>query len=104
MTNNAELSRHPQQQKITSLKSGRPWMLNSINKYIKIFGQKYKEMLTLTLPSLGVVVNAVVVVAVVKVIIAKSSYESLRVLDLDNSPWAKYLFARMRFCEKSLYY
>ena len=43
-------------------------------------------MLTLTLPSLGVVVNAVVVVAVVKVIIAKSSYESLRVLDLDNSP------------------
>ena len=43
------------------------------------------------------VVNTIVAVAVVKALIGKSSDESLKFLDLDNSSWAESLFVRMGF-------
>ena len=43
------------------------------------------------------VVNTIVAVAVVKALIGKSSDESLKFLDLDNSSWAESLFVGMGF-------
>ena len=43
------------------------------------------------------VVNTIVAVAVVKALIGKSSDESLKFLDLDNSSWAESLFVRKGF-------
>ena len=43
------------------------------------------------------VVNTIVAVAVVKALIGKSSDESLKFLDLDNSSWAENLFVGMGF-------
>ena len=46
-------------------------------------------------------VNTVVAVAVAKALIAKNSDGSLKVLDLDNSSWAKCLFVRMGFVKRA---
>ena len=48
----------------------------------------------------GGVVNMVVAVSVAKALIEKSSDESLKVIDLDRSSWAKSLFARMGFVKR----
>ena len=63
---------------ITSLKRGRLLMLGSLDGKMKRF--------LLTLRSKGGVVNIVVSVEVAKALIAKCFDESLKVLDLDNSP------------------
>jgi hypothetical protein len=52
------------------------------------------------LRSKGGVVNTVVA-AVAKALIGKSSDESLKVLDLDNSSWAESLFVRMGFVKRA---
>jgi len=53
------------------------------------------------LRSKGGVVNTVVAVAVAKALIGKSSDESLKVLDLDNSSWAESLFVRIGFVKRA---
>ena len=53
------------------------------------------------LRSKGGVVNTTVAVAVAKALTEKSLDESLKVLDLDNSSWAKNLFLRMGFVKRA---
>ena len=53
------------------------------------------------LRSKGGVVNTIVAVTVAKALIRKSSDESLKVLDLDNTSWAKSLFVRMCFVKRA---
>ena len=55
----------------------------------------------MALCSKGRVVNTIAAVAVAKALIEKSSDESLEVLDLDNSSWAKSIFVRMGFVKKA---
>ena len=55
----------------------------------------------MALHSKGAVVNTIVVVAVAKALVEKSSDESLKVLDLDNLSWTKSLFARMGFVKRA---
>lgn len=46
-------------------------------------------------------VNSIVAVAVAKALIENSSDESLKVLDLSNSSWAKGFFVTMCFIQRS---
>ena len=78
---------------ITLLKRGRPVMLGSLAEQVKGF--------LLILRSKGGEVNTVVAVVVAKALIAKSSDESLKILDLDNLPWTKSLFVRMGFVKRA---
>ena len=79
--------------KLTSLKIGRPLMLGTLDEKVLKF--------LVALYSKGGVVNTVVVaVAVAKALIEKSSDESLKAIDLDNS-WAKSLFVRMGFVKRA---
>ena len=79
--------------KITSLKIGRPLLFGSLDEKMQKF--------LVALRSKGGVVNTNVAIAVAKALIEKSSEESLKVLDLDNSSWAKNLFVRMGFVERA---
>ena len=49
----------------------------------------------------GGVVNTVVAIAVAKALIAKSSNEHLKAIDLDSSSWAKSLFQRMGYVKRA---
>ena len=74
---------------ITLLKRGKALLLGSLGKKVQKF--------LMALRSKGGVVSTIVAVTVAKVLIEKSSDEWLKVLDLDNSYWAKSLFVRMGF-------
>ena len=78
---------------ITSLKRDRPLLLGSLDEKVQTF--------LVALRSKGGVVNTIVAVAVAKALIEKSSDESLKVLDLDNSSWEKSLFVRMGFVKRA---
>ena len=79
--------------KLSLLKRGRPLMLGSLDEKVQKF--------LVALRSKGGVVNTVVAVAVAKALIEKSSDESLKAIDLDNSSWAKSLFVRMGFVKRA---
>ena len=83
----------PTSRTITSLKRGRPLMLGSLDEKVRTF--------LLLLRSKGGVVNSVVAIAVAQALIAKSSDESLKLLDLNNSSWSKSLFVRMGFVQRA---
>ena len=63
------------------------------------WGQGWRFFLTVC--SKGGVVNTVVAVAIAIALIEKSSDKSLKVLDLDNSFWAKSLFIKMGFGKRA---
>ena len=75
--------------KLTLLKRGRPLLLGSLDEKVQNF--------LVALRSKGGVVNTIVVVALAKALMEKSSDASLKVLDLDNSSLAKSLFVIMDF-------
>ena len=76
------------------LKRGRPLLLGAV------LDEKVKHFL-LQLRKKGGVVNAVVVVATAKALIARSSDEHLKLTDLELTTWPKSLFKRMGFCKRT---
>ena len=74
------------------LKRGRPLLLGSLSEKVQKF--------LMALHSKGGVVSTVVAVTVAKTLNKKSSDEWLKVLDLDNSYWAKSIFVRMSFVKR----
>ena len=72
--------------KLTLLKRGRLLLLRSLDEKV------HKALVALCLKG-GV--------AIAKALIEKSSNESLKVLDLDNSSWAISLFVRMGFVKRA---
>ena len=78
---------------IPSLKRGRPLMLGTLDEKVKNFIYVLRRK--------GAVVNTVVAVATAKALIARSSDEHLKCLDLESSYWAKSLFRRMGFVKRA---
>ena len=76
------------------LKRGRPLLLGAV------LDEKVKHFL-LQLRKKGGVVNAVVVVATAKALIARSSDEHLKLTDLELTTWPKSLFKRTGFCKRT---
>ena len=78
---------------VTSLKRGRPLLFGSLDEKV--------QKCLVVLRSKGGVVNTIAAAAVAKAVIEKCSDVSLKVLDLNNSSWAKSLFVRMGFVKRS---
>ena len=78
---------------IPSLKRGRPLMLGTLHEKVKNFIYVLRRK--------GAVVNTVVAVATAKALIARSSNEHLKCLDLESSYWANSLFRRMGFVKRA---
>ena len=79
--------------KITSLKRGRPLMLGQLDEKVKKF--------LIALRHKGGVVNTVVANATAKALIEKSDDEHLKLIDLEQTFWAKSLFSRMGFVKRA---
>ena len=76
------------------LKLGRPLLLGAV------LDEKVKYSL-LELRKKGGVVNTVVAVTTAKALIARSSVEHMKLIDLESTTWAKSLFKRMGFCKRA---
>ena len=79
---------------MTRLKRGRLLLLGAV------LDEKVKHFL-LQLRKKGSVVNTVVAVATAKALIARSSDEHLKLIDLESTTWAKSLFKQMGFCKRT---
>ena len=78
----------------TKVKRGRPLLLGSeidekVMKYLHVIPKKVG------------VVNTVVAIAIAQALIAKSKDKNLKVVNLEKTSWAKSLFHRMGFVERS---
>ena len=75
------------------MKRGRPLMLGQLDEKVKKFliGLRHK----------GGVVNTVVANATAKALIEKSDDEHLKLIDLEQTFWAKSLFGRLGFVKRA---
>ena len=80
--------------KIPRLKRGRSLVLGAV------LDEKMRHF-SLQLRKKGGVVNTVVAVATAKALIARSSDEYLKLIDLELTTWAKSLFKLMGFCKRA---